>query len=453
MYETNPIAENFAMSSNNFAIHPNLDHFHLPTPPPMYYNVATTTTPSTNFSLSPSMPPAVIDSFSSQFSPHHTEYASQFLSLPPAATAQQQPTNYSSSNEMTQISNQLTIERNQNQDLQTKLASQNSEINELRLTIDNMNRQAFSQSTMQIAPLQAELQSQLQTIGILIGEKNDLNANLLKFQQQTKEKSDEIDELQGRLNASRHRVQTLEKEIGQIKSSHSKYDDSQQKLCSELEATQEEIRMLKKSNDELVEEVAELRQKLLLKSQNNDELRIEIGNLKTELNLSQLRVEQFSAGDYIHVDNKIEKLMQEKSIVEHQVNELQALVQQLGLERDQSSLQYQNYVQHLNKESANFAHQVQELAADNERLSKREAGLTKHVGELERQIQQQLAKQKSLQDAKDEETEASPISTENASLAELTKKCEDLESSRNALWVSMLKCISRDFLIFNNLKI
>lgn len=429
---SNPIND-VNMQSNNFAINSNLNHFQMPTPP---INNTANTTSETNFQYLSSMP-QVIDSFSSQFHNQQIEHA---LATPTVSLPAQQSANYSI--EMTESVNELAIERNHSQELRLKLASQNVEINELRLIIDNMNRQAVSQNKIQCAPLQAELQSQLQTIGILIGEKNDLNANLIKFQQQCKEKSDEIDELQGRLNASRHRVQTLEKEIGQIKVSHTKYDDSQQKLCSELETKQEEIRKLKKSNDESIEEIAELRQKLLLKSRNNDELSIEITNLKSELNLSQLRVEQFSAGDYIQVDNKIEKLVQEKSILEHKVNELQALVQQLGLERDQASQQYQNYVQHLNKESTNLALQVQELAADNERLSKREAGLTKHIGDLERQIQQQLAKQKSFQETKDE-TEIASISNENA-ISELTKKCEDLESTKNSLWVSITikqKCL------------
>lgn len=337
-------------------------------------------------------------------------------------------------NDVTQLVGELSAERHQNQELVSKRNQQYAEIAGLQSTIQHMQSQSANQITIEMRSLQDQVQSHVQTIRILMDEKNQLAYAATTHQQLAKQKADEIDELQGRLNASRHRVQTLEKEVNQVKSSHLKYDDSQQKLCAELESTQEEIRALQKLADDSREEIAELRQKLLLKAKDCDSTAAEVGRLTTELNLSQLRVEQFTAGDFIVADKKIEKLMQEKATVEQQLGELQAMVQQLGLERDQASQQYQNYVQHLNRESANLAQQVQELAADNERLSKRDAGLTKHVGDLERQIQQQLAKQQSLQETKAEAEEAAS-SGPNEMIAELTKKCEGLATARDHLWV------------------
>ena len=53
----------------------------------------------------------------------------------------------------------------------------------------------------------------MQTIGILVAEKTDISAKLTQSFKQLERKQNEMDELYGRLKASRERVQELEKEI------------------------------------------------------------------------------------------------------------------------------------------------------------------------------------------------------------------------------------------------
>lgn len=69
------------------------------------------------------------------------------------------------------------------------------------------------------------------------------------------------------------------------------------------------------------------------------------------------------------------------------------MVQQLETEREQSNQQYQNYVQHLNKEITAFSERNSKLTEENTRLAERERGLVEHVGELEKQLQQIIANQ------------------------------------------------------------
>ena len=51
----------------------------------------------------------------------------------------------------------------------------------------------------------------MQTIGILVAEKTDMSARLTQSIKQLERKQSEIDEIQGRLKASRERVEELEK--------------------------------------------------------------------------------------------------------------------------------------------------------------------------------------------------------------------------------------------------
>jgi peptidoglycan hydrolase CwlO-like protein len=53
----------------------------------------------------------------------------------------------------------------------------------------------------------------VQTIGILVAEKTDISAKLTQSFKQLERKQSEMDELHGRLKASRERVQELEKQI------------------------------------------------------------------------------------------------------------------------------------------------------------------------------------------------------------------------------------------------
>ena len=54
-------------------------------------------------------------------------------------------------------------------------------------------------------------QIHVQTIGILVAEKTDISARLTQSVKQLERKQGEMDEIQGRLKASRERVEELEK--------------------------------------------------------------------------------------------------------------------------------------------------------------------------------------------------------------------------------------------------
>ncbi len=56
-----------------------------------------------------------------------------------------------------------------------------------------------------------DYQIHVQTIGILVAEKTDISAKLTQSIKQFERKQSEIDEIQGRLKASRERVEELEK--------------------------------------------------------------------------------------------------------------------------------------------------------------------------------------------------------------------------------------------------
>lgn len=298
------------------------------------------------------------------------------------------------SDELQATTSKLNAALAENNELAGRLTEQNGLIDRLQLELHKTKLENSVKSNVDSESLKGQLDAHAQTIGILVGEKAELTAALTKYQSLAHSNASEVEELQGRLNASRHRVSVLERDIGNMKSSHEKYDTTQQKLCDELEQCQEEIKKFKKIVSDSEEEIAELKRSSTLKSEKIGSLELELKKKSSELELSKLRVEQLSIGDGVPSEGQLENLSAEKLFFEQKTQQLESVVQQLNAEKEQSGQQYQNYVQQLNQELSKLAQQLQEYVAENDRLSKREQALVKHVGELERQIQQQFNKQK-----------------------------------------------------------
>lgn len=340
---------------------------------------------------------------------------------------------------------ELAVERHRNSELNIQLRSQIGQFEALQNEMQLLQVANSTKSTMELGPLQEQLRAHVQTIGVLVGEKAELAAGLNKFQGLAKQKCEEVEELQGRLNASRHRVQVLEKDLADVRQSREQYNTGQERLCSELEACQEERHTLQKRLEDASDDIAELNQKLSLKNKDIGRLEVELTAARSEISLVNLRVQQFSAGDSLESDRTVEQLTQQKLHFERVNQDLQKMVQQLGTERDQSNAQYQSYVQQLNKDSATLAAQLQEYVGENERLSKREESLVKHVGDLERQIQQQMTKQKNFKEVhvnRDNSVAEDSLNSWIAKYTALEAEKLQLQVSSTSLYVlQYLKCV------------
>lgn len=297
-----------------------------------------------------------------------------------------------------ELANLLQMEKLRNHELGVKVTQQHAEIEKLRSDI-GARSDTDSNAESTIDKLRHDLNTHIQTVNVLVGEKADLMAKLLRCQQQNAEFESANIELQGRLNASRHRVNELEKDLTTLEKSHQKYDGSQQALCTELETLQEDNRRLSRLKQEACDETAEVQHQLQLKAKEIDELKSALSERTKELDMTRLRLEQMTAGDLIRSEVAApteSQAEQQKHDAERQIIELQNMVSELTGDRDRTQQQYQTYVQHLTKESTALQQRVQELSKSNEKLAKREQSLVQHISELERQFQKQISTQQRL---------------------------------------------------------
>jgi chromosome segregation ATPase len=96
-------------------------------------------------------------------------------------------------------------------------------------------------STASIALPKKQIQNQVQTIGILVAEKAELQSKLTKTYRKCDKKQDECDELSGRLKASRLKIEQLKREKKSIETSNNpsliKSNESFDRLNNELRST------------------------------------------------------------------------------------------------------------------------------------------------------------------------------------------------------------------------
>ncbi|KAJ3633146.1 hypothetical protein MTP99_010113 [Tenebrio molitor] len=263
---------------------------------------------------------------------------------------------------------------------QAKLSHLERELKDKELNTDTKIEQELSM-------LREELQCHVQTVGILVAEKTELTANLSQFQLVAKQRTAECEELQGRLKTSRSRVADLEREVALLKNDKFQLDSLEKVQNSELEKLRKEHQLAREEKDELMQDLLEVREKLKSSSENNLVFQQQIGELSNQLSMANIKIQQLTAGELDQVSGQVEQLTQEKFALEKQVADLTHTVKTLSKEREESSLQYQQYAQQLNAQLSNLAGRLEQLQKENESLSMQEQNRIKHIGELEKQLQ------------------------------------------------------------------
>ncbi|KAH9362567.1 hypothetical protein HPB48_015519 [Haemaphysalis longicornis] len=251
------------------------------------------------------------------------------------------------------------------QELKGKLARQQREFEREREERDEQTRRGQG-------ALNDQLQVHIQTIGILVAEKTELQSALSQSQQTAKQKAVETEELQGRLKALRERNSELEHKL----STASNQSQVQEK-CQEAEKSQQEL-----------------------------------GKVRQELSLAQLYAQQLggsqASGEALE---QMEQLHQEKLHFERRAAEYKDTMEQIAAEKQQMASHYQSYVDSIS----------QQLEAHKTKL----LHMTEEKENLEKKLEDLQSKQEepSLQVAEDPEVKLRLQQCEQE-LADLKRCCE-----------------------------
>ncbi|KRT78633.1 hypothetical protein AMK59_7948 [Oryctes borbonicus] len=253
--------------------------------------------------------------------------------------------------------------------------------NESRMLKENDDKQK-----QELKQLTNQIQCHQQTVNILVAEKSELSTSLSENETIAKQKTSECNELSTRLKASRSRVAELEKELNILRAEkqdkrHLEQNEERQKLIKECE-------ILRNRNEETLQDVSELREKLNDSSNENLKLRQEVQDLTSQLSLLNIKLQQLSSGvDHHQFNGHIEGLTQQINMFEKQVIDLNNVIKTLSIEKEQTSVQYQQYVQQLNGQLNTLVQKLEEKTQENESLVAREQQLTNQMSEFEKLLQ------------------------------------------------------------------
>ncbi|KAK2175475.1 hypothetical protein NP493_729g01024 [Ridgeia piscesae] len=218
------------------------------------------------------------------------------------------------------------------------------------------------------------LKEQLQTIGILVAEKTELQSSLNQKQKTAEQRQEEVEELSGRLKASRQRVAELEKSFTSASSLNQKNEKSNKDLSKDVDRLKLELYKLNKSNEEFQQQTSELQGKLHQKISECGKQEDQLILLRGQLEMAQLNNQQLQSGGGGAVDTQqVEQLLTEKAELQTQLKQYDEAFQKVSSEREQIAEQYQQYVDQLTQQSAGLQAQIGSLVEErNELLSKQE---------------------------------------------------------------------------------
>lgn len=318
-------------------------------------------------------------------------------------------------------------------ELQLQLNQQNHQITQLKSELDFHRTTALNlqKNTEELNRLKQESHSHVDVVKVLVAEKSHLMDTLQKSELMVKAKFDENEELQNRLNASRHRVKQLESEVNKPFNDHA-LQTAQTNQLVEIAAKTKELR---ESHERTELEKNELKILLNQKRIEMENLQKNFDHLNTELHLANVKIEQLSDGTPPTDEpnqSQLHMMSQEVAIRQQQITELYSIIDQVNRDKEASDNQYQNYVSHLTREMEALKESSIELSNENDSFVRREQELLKHVSDLERQIQQQIQKQKTYADDQKDQTQLSPSQEElqkaSSRITALTESNQTLKS-------------------------
>ncbi|OWF50521.1 golgin subfamily A member 2-like isoform X2 [Mizuhopecten yessoensis] len=262
-------------------------------------------------------------------------------------------------------------------------------------------RSAFDgKQRQEIGPLKEQLQVHIQTIGILVAEKTELQSQLNQSQKIAEQRFKEIEEYSGRLKASRQRVADLERDFSTSNNSSKKFEQNSKDFSKDVDRLKLELYKSNKTQEDLKQQCSELVEKLQAKASESTAMEQKIGDLTKRLEMSELYTQQLSSqGDSKQESLAImDQLQREKELLASQVQEYSEAFQKACGERDQVADQYKSYIDQLQQHSQQLTEQVTSLTEEREVMVTQQHQLEASIQQLQQQLEDVNANQHQQQE-------------------------------------------------------
>uniref|UniRef100_A0A8B9SAB6 Golgin subfamily A conserved domain-containing protein n=1 Tax=Apteryx owenii TaxID=8824 RepID=A0A8B9SAB6_APTOW len=216
----------------------------------------------------------------------------------------------------------------------------------------------------------------IQTIGILVSEKSELQMALGHTQQAARQKSGEAEDLAARLQSSRQRVAELERTLSSI--SMQQKQSEKVRHNKELVKERDNLKLeLYKQSEELKQQNSELSEKLRSLVSENSAMKLDMEDLHKKLEMAELMIQQFSnQSGSLDANQQLQIALEERASLETQIAQLSESLHQLQAERDQ-------YVEKLKEEGSIWQQRVQQLSEQVHTMAEEKEKHVTQIRELE----------------------------------------------------------------------
>ncbi|KAM4647244.1 golgin subfamily A member 2 isoform 2-T2 [Amazona ochrocephala] len=294
-----------------------------------------------------------------------------------------------------------------NKQLVTKIEELKQQNEEAVNQLEKEKKEFEQKFSKEQAALREQLQVHIQTIGILVSEKSELQTALGHTQQAARQKSGEAESLAARLHSSRQRVSELERTLSSISMQQKQSEKHNKELVKERDNLKLELYKQSKSSEEIKQQNSELSEQVHSLISKNSAMKLDMEDLHKKLEMAELMIQQFSSqAGSLDANQQLQMALEEKASLEAQVAQLSESLHQLQAERDQ-------YVEKLKEEQSIWQQRVQQLSEQVHTMAEEKEKHMVQIRELEANVTELLSKSVKPMDIE-------PSSPERPTAAELS---------------------------------
>ncbi|XP_062844311.1 golgin subfamily A member 2 isoform X2 [Trichomycterus rosablanca] len=231
--------------------------------------------------------------------------------------------------------------------------------------------------------MREQLQVHIQTIGILVSEKSELQTALAFTQQAARQKIGEAEELNNRLQFSKQRVSELERTLSTVSKQQKQFEKHNKELEKERDGLRLEVIRINTLGEEVKQQSSELAEQLKLKLSENNALGLELDELRKRLEMADVMLQQFSSKPGSPTEHQqVQLLLEEKHQLEVNAAQLRESVVQLQRERDQYAEQIQEEGRVWKDKTEQLLNQVTLMSEERDRNAAQIQELQEQITEL-----------------------------------------------------------------------
>ncbi|XP_054896430.1 golgin subfamily A member 2 isoform X2 [Poeciliopsis prolifica] len=276
--------------------------------------------------------------------------------------------------------------------------------------------------------MREQLQVHIQTIGILVSEKSELQTALQYTQQAARQKTAEAEDLNNRLQTTKQRVSELERTLSTVSTQQKQFERQNKEFEKERDNLRLEVLRLNNVSEESKQQSSELSERLRQITQDNAAMRLEVDDLHKRLEMADLMLQQYSSqSDPPGFNQKVEMLLEEKQQLESRNHQLLESIAQLKTERDR-------FVERIQEEGRVWKDKTEQLLAQVALVAEERDRNINRVQELEASIVElkNAAALLSVEKEAQENAELQPSGPSEAEVA-LQEALSSLQQEKDAI--------------------